>query len=163
MSTIQTPQNIVPFLWFDKEAEEAIRFYTGLFPNSEIKKLTKWPEGGPMPAGTVQVGDFVINGLRVHAFDAGPSFKFNEAVSFFVQCENQAEIDHYWHQFIDHGGEESQCGWLKDRYGFSWQIVPKELTEMLSSKDVEGAKKMMEAVMKMKKLEIAQLKAAFED
>ncbi|QDH80819.1 VOC family protein [Echinicola soli] len=163
MSTIQTTQNIIPFLWFDKEAEEAIRFYTGLFPNSEIKKLTKWPEGGPMPAGTVQIGDFVINGLRVHAFDGGPNFKFNEAVSFFVQCEDQAEIDRYWHQLIDYGGVESQCGWLKDKYGFSWQIVPKELGEMLSSKNVNGAKKMMEAVMKMKKLEIEKLKAAFED
>lgn len=115
-----------------------------------------------MPAGTVQIGDFVINGLRVHAFDAGPNFTFNESISLFVQCDDQAEIDHYWEQFIANGGQESQCGWLKDKFGLSWQIVPKELGDMLSSENIKGAKQMMEAVMKMKKLEIADLKAAFE-
>ncbi|RYF80457.1 MAG: VOC family protein, partial [Chitinophagaceae bacterium] len=129
---ISTNQNIIPFLWFNNRAEEAIRFYTELFPNSSVQSLKKWDAGGPFPEDGIMMGSFVIDGLKVHAFDAGPQFTFNESVSFFVECTSQQEIDKYWNALIADGGAESMCGWLKDKFGFSWQIVPKMLGERMS-------------------------------
>ena len=161
MSTIQSTQNIAPFLWFDNHAEEAMKLYTSIFPNSEISLLKYWGEGTPYPATSVMTGTIVINGLRVHLFDAGPQFKFNESVSFFVSCKDQAEIDTYWSKLTANGGSESQCGWLKDKFGFSWQIVPAMLVEKLDKGEPARVAQMMQAVWKMKKLDIAQMEAAY--
>ncbi|WP_200979327.1 VOC family protein [Echinicola sp. 20G] len=161
MSIVQKSQNIVPFLWYDKEAEEAIKLYTDLFPNSEINFIKRWPEGTPFPAGTIQMSSFTIDGLKVYAFDAGPTFKFNESVSLFVKCKDQNEVDRYWDSLTADGGQESQCGWLKDKFGMSWQIVPEALVEMMESQDHRRVQQMMEVMMQMKKLKVAELEAAF--
>ena len=124
MSNVKSNQNIIPFLWFDGKAEEAMKLYTSLFPNSEIIASKKWGEGSGFPADQIMMGTIIIDGLKVHLFDAGPQFKFNESVSFFVECQTQEEIDKYWNKLTSDGGQESQCGWLKDKFGFSWQIVP---------------------------------------
>jgi len=153
-------QNIVPFLWFDNRAEEAIRFYTELFPNSRILELKKWDEGSGFPATSIMMGTFIIDGLQVYAFDAGPHFKFNESVSFFVECKTQAEIDNYWYKLLE-GGKESQCGWLKDKFGFSWQIVPSFIAEKLTNGEPARIGQMMQALSKMKKLDMAELENAY--
>ncbi len=139
---------ITPFLWFDTQAEEAARFYCGVFPNSKI-----------IEAGGMTVS-FELAGLPVIALNGGPMFKFTEAVSFSVSCEDQAEVDRYWDALTADGGQESQCGWLKDRYGFSWQIVPKALPELLGDPDRAKADRAMQAMLKMKKLDVAKLKEA---
>jgi predicted 3-demethylubiquinone-9 3-methyltransferase (glyoxalase superfamily) len=149
---------ITPFLWYDGKAEEAIKLYTSIFKNSKIINLAYWAEGTPFPKNQVMMATFEIDGQRFHAFDAGPQFKFNEAISLFVSCDSQEEIDHYWNSLTANGGEESQCGWLKDKFGISWQIVPSILGDMLQNKD--KAPLVMQAVMKMKKFIIADLKAA---
>jgi predicted 3-demethylubiquinone-9 3-methyltransferase (glyoxalase superfamily) len=159
---VSTSQNIIPFLWFDNRAEEAIRFYTDLFPNSSVDHLKKWGPGSNFPPEGIMMGTFHINGLKVHAFDAGPQFTFNESVSFFVECKDQQEIDKYWYALIADGGNESQCGWLKDRFGFSWQIVPKMLGERMSSGDPKKMGQMFQALMGMKKLSIEELEKAYE-
>jgi predicted 3-demethylubiquinone-9 3-methyltransferase (glyoxalase superfamily) len=161
MSTITNNQKITPFLWFDGKAEEAMKLYTSVFANSKITSLTKWGEGSGFPADQVMTGTILIDGLQVHLFDAGPEFKFNESVSFFVSCKDQAEVDNYWNKLTAGGGQESQCGWLKDKFGFSWQIVPAILGEMISKGDNKRTGQMMQALMKMKKLDIAQLEAAY--
>lgn len=161
MSELSTTQGITPFLWFDGQAEEAMNLYTRLFPDSKIKTIKRWGEGGPFPAGQVMMGTIEIKGLTLHMFDAGPQFKFNESVSFFVSCKDQAEIDHYWNTLTSNGGEESQCGWLKDKFGLSWQIVPAMLGERLSGGDPKRAGQMFQAVMGMKKLDIAELERAY--
>lgn len=158
--SITSKQNIVPHLWFDNRAEEAIRFYTGLFPNSSITNLKKWGPGTPFPENLVMMGIFVIDGLALQAFDAGPTFKFNESVSLMISCETQAEIDKYWNELTKDGGEESQCGWVKDKFGFSWQIVPAMLGEKMNGEPARAGR-MFQALMKMKKLNIKELDDAY--
>jgi len=152
--------SISPFLWFDSEAEEAAEFYVSLFPNSRISEVARYPEGSPMPAGTAMSVTFVLDGIEVQALNGGPEFTFTEAFSFFVQVETQEEIDRYWDALTADGGEESQCGWLKDRWGLSWQIVPKAMGELLGGPDRERAARAMQVMLGMKKLVIAELEAA---
>ena len=154
-------QKITPFLWFDTQAEAAAQFYTSIFKDSKILETTRYGDGGPGPKGSVMVVKFQIAGMEVTALNAGPRFKFSEAFSFVVSCDNQAEIDEYWRKLTAGGGQESMCGWLKDRYGLSWQIVPKALPEMLQDKDPERSKRVMEAIMQMKKIEIDRLEGAY--
>lgn len=154
-------QKIVPFLWFDGQAEEAIKLYTSLFKNSKIISLKYWGEGSPFPKDHVMNGVFELEGQRYYAFDAGPQFKFTEAISFFVNCDTQEEIDHFWNGFIANGGQESMCGWLKDKFGLSWQIIPPVLGEMLNDSDREKAGRVMQAMFKMKKIIIADLEKAY--
>jgi len=162
MSIHTDQQHIIPFLWFDGQAKLAIETYVNIFPNSEIINLRHWVEGSGFPTEWLSGGIFVIDGLKVHAFDAGPQFKFNESISFFVNCKSQEEVDFYWEKLLENGGIESQCGWLKDRFGLSWQIVPEYLKEKMASNEPERVAKMMKAMMKMIKLDIATLKAAYE-
>lgn len=160
MANVST-QRIVPFLWFDAQAEEALNLYVSLFPNSEITSMKKWGQGTPFPPETVMNGSAVIDGLRIYAMDAGPMFKFNESVSFMVTCKDQAEIDRYWDALIADGGSESMCGWLKDKFGLSWQIVPEMLSTRMASGDPQSNGKMMAALSGMRKLIIADLEAAY--
>ena len=154
-------QKITPFLWFDNNAEEAMKFYTSVFKNSKIGKVALYPEGSPGPAGTVMVGTFQIEGLEFTALNGGPMFKFTEAISFVVNCETQDEVDEYWKKLTAGGGQEVQCGWLKDKFGLSWQIVPTILNKLLEDKDKEKAKRVMQAMLKMKKIDIEGLKRAY--
>ena len=155
-------QTITPFLWFDGKAEEAIKLYTSVFKNSKIVNITYWGEGSPFPKGQVMNGVFELDGQRFYAFDAGPQFKFTEAISFFVNCETQEEIDYYWNKLTANGGQESMCGWLKDKFGLSWQIVPPILGQLLGDKDRKKAGQVMQAMMQMKKIDIAALKKAYD-
>jgi predicted 3-demethylubiquinone-9 3-methyltransferase (glyoxalase superfamily) len=152
---------ITPFLWFDNEAEEAAQLYTSIFPNSKILGLTRYPEGSPGPAGQVMTVTFELNGQSFTALNGGPHFKFTEAVSFVIDCENQEEVDKYWNALTADGGEESQCGWLKDKFGLSWQVVPRALGELIQGPDSEGAKRAMAAMLKMKKMDISKLEEAY--
>jgi predicted 3-demethylubiquinone-9 3-methyltransferase (glyoxalase superfamily) len=152
---------ITPFLWFDDKAEEAAKFYTSVFKNSKIRSIARYPEGSPGPAGSVMTVDFELDGQRFTALNAGPLFKFTEAISFVVRCETQREVDEYWSK-LSAGGEESQCGWLKDKFGLSWQITPNVLIEMLRDKDAEKSKRVMHAMLQMKKIDIGALKRAYE-
>jgi predicted 3-demethylubiquinone-9 3-methyltransferase (glyoxalase superfamily) len=152
-------QKITPFLWFDTQAEEAANFYVSVFPNSRIVTVTRYGEAGPGPKGSVMTVVFELDGQRMIALNGGPQFKFTEAISLSVDCKDQAEVDRYWSK-LTQGGKESQCGWLKDKYGLSWQINPAALGEMLSDPDPEKAKRVMEAMLTMKKIDIAALKAA---
>lgn len=154
-------QKITPFLWFDGKAEEAMKLYTSVFNDAKIISIKYWPDGSPYPTDQVMAGIFEIDGMRFHAMDAGPQFKFTEAISLFVQANTQQEIDHYWSSLTANGGEESMCGWLKDKFGLSWQITPPQLLEMLADKDAVKASKVMQAMMKMKKIIIADLEAAY--
>jgi predicted 3-demethylubiquinone-9 3-methyltransferase (glyoxalase superfamily) len=155
-------QRISPCLWFDTQAEEAAKFYTGIFKNSKIKSVTHYGDAGPMPAGTVMVVTFELDGVEFIALNGGPIFKFSEAVSLSVGCRTQAEVDYYW-SALTTGGEEGPCGWLKDKYGLSWQVVPLEFTElMVASSDAKRVKQMTQAMMTMKKLDLAALKAAYD-
>jgi predicted 3-demethylubiquinone-9 3-methyltransferase (glyoxalase superfamily) len=154
---------IAPCLWFDGQAEEAARFYASIFPNSHIDKISRSPADNPStPAGAVLTVDFTLDGSRFIALNGGPDFHFSEAVSFSIDCEDQAEVDRYWDALLAGGGEESQCGWLKDRFGLSWQVVPRQLNEMFESPDREAAKRAMEAMLKMQKLNVAKLREAYE-
>jgi predicted 3-demethylubiquinone-9 3-methyltransferase (glyoxalase superfamily) len=154
---------IAPCLWFDGQAEEAATFYTAIFPNSRIDKISRSPADNPStPAGAVLTVDFTLDGSRFIALNGGPDFHFSEAISFSIDCEDQAEVDRYWDALIDGGGEPSQCGWLKDRFGLSWQVVPRQLNEMFESPDREAAKRAMEAMLKMQKLDVAKLREAYE-
>jgi predicted 3-demethylubiquinone-9 3-methyltransferase (glyoxalase superfamily) len=155
-------QEIVPNLWFDTEAEESAEFYCSIFPNSKILNVARYTEAGPREAGMVMTVDFELNGNRFTAINGGPEFKFDEAVSFLITCEDQDEIDHYWEKLIADGGQESMCGWLKDKYGLSWQVVPEGFAEIFSDPDPEKAKRTMEALLKMRKLDVAALRAAAE-
>lgn len=149
---------ISPFLWFDTQAEEAANFYVSIFKNSRIKNVSRYPEGTPGPVGQVMVVTFELNGREFWALNGGPTFKFTEAISLVVNCETQDEIDHFWKNLTAGGGKEVECGWLKDKYGLSWQIVPAHLDKLLS--DPEKAKKVMAVVLKSVKLNIAELERA---
>jgi predicted 3-demethylubiquinone-9 3-methyltransferase (glyoxalase superfamily) len=154
---------IAPCLWFDGQAEEAANFYTSIFPNSKIDKIARSPADNPStPAGAVLTVDFTLDGRRFIGLNGGPDFHFSEAISLSIDCQDQAEVDRYWDALIAGGGEESQCGWLKDRFGLSWQVVPRELNEMLESPDREAAKRAMEAMLEMQKLDVAKLRDAYE-
>lgn len=152
--------SITPCLWFDTAAEEAAKFYTSVFSNSRILNTSHYGEGAPKPAGTVLTVEFELDGKTFTALNGGPEFTFNEAVSFQISCEDQAEVDHYADNLTANGGEEGPCGWVKDRFGLSWQIVPKAMIELLSDPDPERAQRAMAAMMKMQRLDIAALRAA---
>lgn len=152
-------QKIVPFLWFNDKAEEAAKFYTSIFKNSKITSITRFGEGGPGPKGTVMSVTFQLEGEEFYALNGGPQFKFSEAISFFVNCETQQEIDYFWKK-LSEGGEEGRCGWLKDKYGLSWQIVPTILGKLLQDQDAEKSKRVMEAMLQTNKLDIDALKQA---
>ena len=153
-------QKISPFLWFDHQAEEAANFYVSLFPGSKVVRVTRASDAAPGPTGSVLLVEFELFGQAFKALNGGPTFHFTEAVSFMVDCEDQAEVDHYWDALIADGGAPSACGWLKDKYGLSWQIVPAQLERLLMSGDKASNERVMAAVMKMTKLDIATLEAA---
>jgi len=153
---------ISPCLWFDGQAEEAARFYTSLFPDSSIVSVDGSAADTPSgPEGSVITVEFTIGGRSFIALNGGPDFKFSEAISLSIDCDDQAEVDRYWTALIENGGEPSVCGWLKDRYGLSWQVIPRQLPEMLKSSDRAAAKRAMEAMLKMTKIEVAELERAF--
>ncbi len=152
-------QTISPFLWFDDQAEEAVNFYVSVFANSKIVNVSHYAEGSPLPAGTVMGVTFVLDGLEFQAINGGPQFTFTEAISLFVKAETQQEIDKLWEKLTD-GGEPGRCGWLKDRYGLSWQIVPPALGEMLADPDAAKAAAVMRAMMEMGKIDIEELRRA---
>ena len=154
-------QKITPFLWFDDQAEEAMHFYTSIFKNSKIGTVSRYGEAGPGKQGTVMSGTFQIEGQEFMALNGGPLFKFTEAISFFVHCETQTEVDELWEK-LSAGGEKGQCGWLKDKYGISWQIVPNILGELLSAPDAGKVGRVTQAMLQMTKLDIEKLKQAFE-
>jgi predicted 3-demethylubiquinone-9 3-methyltransferase (glyoxalase superfamily) len=158
-------QKITPFLWFDNQAEEAATFYTSIFKNSKIENVTRYDEEGSKvsgrPKGSAMTVPFQIEGQEFVALNGGPLFKFTEAISFVVNCETQKEVDYYWEK-LTAGGEEVQCGWVKDKFGLSWQVVPTVLTEMLQDRDPQKAQRVMAAMLKMKKIEIADLKKAYD-
>ena len=152
-------QKIKTFLWYDNNAEEAARFYCTLFKDSKVIKVTRYPEGSPAPAGTVMTVEFQLAGVQFVALNGGPHFKFTEAISLSVDCESQAEVDDLWSKLTQEG-QPSQCGWLKDKYGLSWQIVPLVLLELLSGQDAAKSARVMQAMMKMTKIDIAALQRA---
>ena len=154
-------QKITTFLWFDQQAEEAMNFYVSLFKNSKVLSVSRYPQGGPMPAGTLMTATFQLDGQEFTALNGGPEFKFTEAVSLFVTCETQAEVDHFW-DHLSEGGEKSRCGWLKDRFGLSWQIVPTALGELMGDPNPRKAQNVMQAMLQMDKLDIAALQAAHD-
>jgi len=153
-------QKISPFLWFDSNAEEAANFYVSIFKDSKILKIARYGEAGPGPAGSVMVVNFQIEGQDFIALNGGPLFKFTEAISFVISCQTQEEVDRYWNKLTADGGQESQCGWLKDKYGLSWQVTPTILGELLADKDQKKAQRVMQAMLQMKKIDIAALKRA---
>jgi predicted 3-demethylubiquinone-9 3-methyltransferase (glyoxalase superfamily) len=152
-------QKITPNLWFDTEAEDAAEFYTSIFENSRIVNVSRYTEAGPRPAGTVMTVDFELNGQRFTAINGGPEFNFDEAVSFLISCEDQDEIDYYWDRLTE-GGDEGPCGWLKDKFGLSWQVVPTGMEELFADPDQGRATRAMEAMFSMRKLDIAALRSA---
>lgn len=156
-----TMQKITPFLWFDGKAEEAMNFYTSILQNSKVGNVVRYGEAGPGPKGTVMTATFRLDGQEFIALNGGPQFKFTEAISFWVNCETQEEIDEMWEK-LSAGGEKGRCGWLKDMYGLSWQIVPPVLGEMLGDKDPEKSKRVMMAMLQMDKIDIKTLKQAYE-
>ena len=163
---MQVIQKIAPCLWFDDQAEEAARFYTGIFKNSKIVTVARYGKAGHevhgRPAGTVMTVAFELEGQAFTALNGGPVFKFNEAISLQINCETQAEVDYYWEKLSEGGDVKAQqCGWLKDRYGVSWQVVPRALVEMITDPDSEKSGRVMEAMLRMKKLDIAELKRAY--
>ncbi|MDM0074012.1 VOC family protein [Variovorax sp. J2P1-59] len=155
-------QKIAPFLWFDGKVEEAMTFYTSIFKNSRVKDVMRQGEGGPGPKGSVMGATFELEGQEFMALNGGPMFSFTPAISFFVRCETQEEVDDFAAKLSSDGGEIQPCGWLKDKYGLSWQIVPTALGAMLQDKDPQKARRVMETMMKMKKLDIGLLKQAYE-
>jgi predicted 3-demethylubiquinone-9 3-methyltransferase (glyoxalase superfamily) len=159
-------QKITPFLWFDDNAEEAVKFYTSTFKNSKIGRILRYSEevakvSQSGTAGSVLTIEFEIEGQKFVALNGGPQFKFNESVSFVVNCETQKEVDYFWKKLTANGGEESQCGWLKDKFGVSWQVTPTVLIDMLHDKDSERAERVMKAMLQMQKIDIEKLKAAY--
>jgi predicted 3-demethylubiquinone-9 3-methyltransferase (glyoxalase superfamily) len=150
---------ITPNLWFDSESKEAADFYVSVFPNSAIRDISYYNEAGPRPAGTVLTVDFVLDGQEFTAINGGPEFRFNEAISLLINCADQEEVDYYWAK-LGEGGEEGQCGWLKDRYGLSWQVVPSGMMELLGDPDQGRAQRAMQAMLGMRKLDLVALRAA---
>jgi predicted 3-demethylubiquinone-9 3-methyltransferase (glyoxalase superfamily) len=155
-------QKITPFLWFNDQAEEAMNFYTSIFKNSKIGSVSRYGEAGPGSKGQVMTASFQLDGQEFIALNGGPQFKFTEAISFLINCETQEEVDYYWEKLLAGGGEESQCGWLKDRFGLSWQVIPITLSKFLADKNPAKAQRVMQAMLRMKKIIIADLKKAYE-
>jgi predicted 3-demethylubiquinone-9 3-methyltransferase (glyoxalase superfamily) len=153
-------QKIKPFLWFDANAEEAANFYVSVFKNSKILSVARYPEGGPGPKGQVMTVSFELDGQEFVGLNGGPKFQFTEAISLEVDCESQAEVDELWKKLTAGGGQEVQCGWLKDKFGLSWQIVPRRLNELFQDKDPKVQQRVMQAMLQMKKLDIAGLEKA---
>jgi predicted 3-demethylubiquinone-9 3-methyltransferase (glyoxalase superfamily) len=151
---------ITPFLWFDNNAEEAAKFYTSVFKNSKMGEVRRYGDAGPGPKGSVMIASFSIEGVEFTALNAGPQFKFNESISFVVHCKTQDEVDEYWFKLTADGGQESQCGWLKDKFGMSWQITPERLLELIGDKDPGKSQRAMQAMMQMKKIDIAKIEQA---
>ena len=156
------PTAITPNLWFDTEAEDAANFYLSVFKDGRIVSKTHYTENAPREAGMVMTVEWEVLGMRFTGINGGPNFKFDEAVSFLISCDDQDEVDYYWDALTADGGEESQCGWLRDKYGLSWQVVPKGMDEVFASDDPEAAKRAMEAMLGMRKLDVAALRAAAE-
>jgi predicted 3-demethylubiquinone-9 3-methyltransferase (glyoxalase superfamily) len=154
-------QKITPFLWFDTQAEEAANFYVSVFKNSQVVSVSRYGDTGPGPKGAVMTVEFELDGQRFVGLNGGPNFRFTEAVSFVVDCATQEEVDYFW-QKLSEGGKEVQCGWLQDKYGLSWQVVPTIAIEYLKDKDPEKSQRVMQAIMQMKKIEIEPLKRAYE-
>jgi predicted 3-demethylubiquinone-9 3-methyltransferase (glyoxalase superfamily) len=154
-------QKITPFLWFDGNAEEAVNFYTSIFKNSKILNVARYGEAGPGPAGSVMTATFQLQGQEFMALNGGPMFKFTEAISFLINCETQEEVDELWEK-LSAGGEKSRCGWLKDKFGLSWQIVPTALGVMMQDKDPQKSKRVMKAMLQMDKIDIKKLRQAYE-
>jgi predicted 3-demethylubiquinone-9 3-methyltransferase (glyoxalase superfamily) len=152
-------QKIVPSLWFDDKIEEAVNFYVSIFGDARITHTSRYGDNQPMPKGTVLTMTFELDGQEFMAINGGPMFKFTEAISFFVKCDSQAEVDHFWDRLVE-GGQESQCGWLKDKYGLSWQIVPNVLTRYMTDPDTAKAGRVMQAMLKMVKIDIPTLERA---
>ncbi len=150
-------QKITPFLWFDGKAEEAMNFYVSIFKNSKIVSVTRYGDAGPGPTGTVMTATFQLDGHEFIALNGGPEFTFSPAISFFVNCETQQEVDELWEK-LSAGGEKQRCGWLKDKYGLSWQVIPSALGKMLQDKDAEKSKRVMKAMLHMDKIDIKRLK-----
>ena len=155
-------QKITPFLWFDHQAEEAMHFYTSIFKNSKVGSVQRYGEAGPGPKGSVMSATFELEGQQFFALNGGPHFSFTPAISFFVNCETQQEVDELWEQ-LSAGGEPNSCGWLKDKYGVSWQIIPSALGKMLQDKDPEKSTRVMKAMLQMKKIDVEGLKRAYEN
>jgi predicted 3-demethylubiquinone-9 3-methyltransferase (glyoxalase superfamily) len=155
------PQKITPFLWFDGRAEEAANFYTSIFKNSKIKTISRYGEAGPGPVGSVMSVIFELEGQQFYALNGGPQFHFTPAISFFVDCKTQAEVDELWEK-LSEGGRTDRCGWLTDKFGLSWQIIPSALGEMLGDKDPVKSQRVMKAMLEMTKIDIAGLKRAYE-
>ena len=151
---------ITPFLWYDSQAEEAARFYVSIFPNSEVGAITRYGSAGPGAEGTAMTVEFVLDGQPFIALTGGPHFTFNEAVSFSIDCRSQAEVDEYWSRLTADGGEEGACGWVKDRFGLSWQVNPARLAELLGDPDRAKSQRVMAAMLTMKKIDIAELERA---
>jgi predicted 3-demethylubiquinone-9 3-methyltransferase (glyoxalase superfamily) len=160
--TAKPAPKITTFLWFDDDAEEAIRFYGTVFGDANVREETRWGDGGPVPKGTLMTARFTLAGQEFMALNGGPMFEFNEAISLFVSCETQAEIDRLWTKLIAGGGEPSQCGWLKDKYGLSWQIAPTVLGQMLQDEDAAKVARVTAAFMQMTKFDIAALQRAYD-
>jgi predicted 3-demethylubiquinone-9 3-methyltransferase (glyoxalase superfamily) len=154
-------RRITPFLWFDHQAEEAANLYVSVFPGSRIVSVSRYGEAGPGPKGSVMTVAFELDGQSFTALNGGPLFQFTEAISFLVDCKTQEEVDWYWGKLSD-GGREGQCGWLKDRFGLSWQIIPSTLGEMLTVPDPGKARKVMEAMLRMKRIDVAELRKAYQ-
>lgn len=160
-------QKITPFLWFDNQAEETVKFYTSIFKNSKVGKTLRYGEEAAKvsqsgrPVGSVLTIEFEIEGQKFTALNGGPAFKFNESISFVVNCDTQKEVDYYWEKLTGDGGQESQCGWLRDKFGVSWQVVPTVLIEMLHDEDTVKSERVMKAMLQMQKIDIAKLKAAY--
>jgi predicted 3-demethylubiquinone-9 3-methyltransferase (glyoxalase superfamily) len=152
---------ITPFLWFDHQAEEAMHFYVSIFKNSKVLSVSRYSEDVPGLGGKVMSVTFMLNGQEIMALNGGPQFNFTEAISLFVSCETQAEVDDLWAKLTADGGEEGPCGWLKDKFGLSWQIIPTALGELMNDPDPQKSKRVMDAMLKMKKIEIAALRAAY--
>jgi predicted 3-demethylubiquinone-9 3-methyltransferase (glyoxalase superfamily) len=155
-------QKITPFLWFDGQAEEAMNFYTAIFKNSKVGNVSRYGDAGPGPKGSVMVASFELDGMRFTALNGGPHFKFTEAISFYVDCESQQEVDYFWDK-LSAGGSISQCGWLKDKFGLSWQIVPSALPRLLGDPDAKKAGRVVQAMLQMKKIDVAKLEAAAKE
>lgn len=154
-------QKITPFLWFDGNAEEAVNFYTSIFKSAKIKTVSRYGDAGPGPKGSVMTASFELEGQEFIALNGGPMFKFTEAISFVVNCKTQEEIDMFWEK-LSEGGQKSQCGWLKDKFGLSWQVVPTKLDELMASGDAEKSNRVMMAMLKMTKMEIDVLQKAYD-
>jgi predicted 3-demethylubiquinone-9 3-methyltransferase (glyoxalase superfamily) len=159
---MSSKQKITTYLWFDNNAEEAMKFYVSIFKNSKILEVVRYGEAGPGPKGTVMAGTFQLEGQEFMALNGGPQFKFTEAISLLVNCETQEEVDDLWKKLTAGGGAPSQCGWLKDKFGLSWQIIPSVLLKMLADKDAKKSKRVMEAMLQMSKIDIKKLKQAYE-